>query len=88
MNNNFRVKDYYFPSVNNLTAMEIGNSMSENFNEFLPYSFRHLKYFRANNGHRDFLHEFRISEYEQETRYFDINAIQRTHHSNAKHVRK
>ena len=66
VNNNFRVKDYYFPSVNNLTAMEIGNSMSENFNEFLPYSFRHLKYFRANNGHRDFLHEFRISEYEQE----------------------
>lgn len=66
VDNYLRIKDYYYPSKNNLTAMEIGNSMAENFNEFLPYSFRHLKYFRANNGYRDFLHEFRISEYEKE----------------------
>lgn len=59
-------KDFYFSAKNNLTAIEIGNSQSENFNDFLPYSFKHLKYFRANNGHREFVSEIKMSNYEDE----------------------
>lgn len=58
------IKDFYFPSENNLSAMEIGLSMSDNFNEILPYSFRYLKFLRANNGLRSFIKEIRMSDYE------------------------
>ena len=61
-----QIKDFYFPAKNNLTAIEIGNSMSENFNDFLPYSFKHLKYIRANNSKRKFADEMKMSEYEKE----------------------
>lgn len=57
-------KDFYFPSKNNLTAVEIGNSMSENFNDFLPFSFRHLKYFRANNGRRQAINDLKMADYQ------------------------
>ena len=61
-----KIKDFYFPAKNNLTAIEIGNSMSENFNDFLPYSFKHLKYIRANNEKRKFVDEIKMSGYEKE----------------------
>ena len=59
-------KDFYFPAKNNLTAIELGNSMAENFNGFLPYSFKHLKYYRINNKYRAFVDELKISNYEKE----------------------
>lgn len=58
------MKDFYFPSKNNLVALEIGNSQSENFNDFLPFSFKHLKYLRVNNGLRKFTDELKIADYE------------------------
>ena len=61
-----KIKDFYFPAKNNLTAIEIGNSMSENFNDILPYSFKHLKYMRANNTKRKFVDEIKMSGYEKE----------------------
>lgn len=61
-----KIKDFHFPAKNNLTALEIGNSQSENFNSFLPYSFKHLRYLRANNSKRKFVDEIKMSGYENE----------------------
>lgn len=57
-------KEFHFPSPNGLVALEIGNSMSENFNDILPFSFKHLKYIRANNGQREFINELKMADYE------------------------
>lgn len=47
---NYKTKHYV--SVNNITkvrAVATGTSMNENLMQFLPYSFKELKYFRLNN---------------------------------------
>lgn len=57
-------KDFHFPAKNNLVTLEIGNSQSENFNDFLPFSFKRLKYLRVNNGQRKFVDELKMTDYE------------------------
>ena len=41
-----RMKDFYYPEGADLKVLLIGTSGNENLNEFLPYTFKNLKYIR------------------------------------------
>lgn len=41
-------KDYYYPLGTDLTVVQIGTSMNENLNDFLPYQFKRIHYYRLN----------------------------------------
>lgn len=41
-------RDFEYPYGTDLRVVQIGSSINENINDFLPYQFKHLKYIRTN----------------------------------------